>query len=238
MGKSDKRCGLVKRPASDWWLISVMTTEVLHQEQGERVPHQVPQPEYLSTGRRAPRKSDFENHWGSHLEEIEIYRNRDFALKNCMQNLTCSEFWHKGSCLKHICVRPTDWSWSLSHRGQRQLEFSLGTKMLEANILDRRCNKSSMYKTNTEIRQHEKTKEYVSNEGKDKNLRKMTKLNRDKQAIQWRVQGIDDKDAYQSCQNNRWTQWEPPWRVRKYKKEQIRAEEYNNWNKNTKSRVD
>ena len=40
-----------------------------------------------------------------------------------------------------------------------------------------------MYKTNTEIRQNEKTEEYVSNEGKDKNLRKMTKLNRDKQAI-------------------------------------------------------
>ena len=63
------------------------------------------------------------------------------------------------------------------------MEFSLGTKMLEANILDRRCNKPSMYKTNTEIRQNEKTEEYVSNEGKDKNLRKMTKLNRDKQAI-------------------------------------------------------
>lgn len=81
-----------------------------------------------------------------------------------------------------------------------------------------------MYKTNTEIRQNEKTEKYVSNEGKDKNLRKMTKLNRDKQAIQWRVQGVDDKGAHQSCQNNRWTQWKPPWRVRKYKKEQIRAE--------------
>ena len=65
----------------------------------------------------------------------------------------------------------------------------------------------------------------------------MTKLNRDKQFIQW-SQDTDDKDAYQSCENNRQTQWEPLQRVRKYKKEQIRAEEYNNWNKNTKSRVD
>ena len=64
----------------------------------------------------------------------------------------------------------------------------------------------------------------------------MTKLNRDKQSTQW-SQGID-KDAYQSCKNNRWTQSEPLQRIRKHKKEQIRAEEFNNWNKNTKSRVD
>ena len=73
VGKSDKDGLPVKRPASDWLKSGkdATTTEVLPQEQGERAPHQ---PEYLATGRRAPRKWDFESHRGLHLEEIEIYR--------------------------------------------------------------------------------------------------------------------------------------------------------------------
>ena len=61
--------------------------------------------------------------------------NRDFALKGYMQNLTCSESWHKGSSLKGTCVRLSYWSWRLSHKGKRQLGFPLGTKMPEADIL-------------------------------------------------------------------------------------------------------
>ena len=79
-------------------------------------------------------------------------------------------------------------------------------------------------KINTEIRKKWRYRGRCSKWTRKKK-KKITKWNRNKQPTGLRIQGNDDKYAYQPWEKKGWAQWELQWRVRKYKKEPIRTEE-------------
>ena len=73
---------------------------------------------------------------GPYFREIQRnVGNRNSALKECTQNLTCSGTQGRGRNSKETWVRLTDWSWRASWRGRRQLTPTLRTQTLAGAIV-------------------------------------------------------------------------------------------------------